>query len=324
MIRNELLQQILAAIEGGGGTAMPVAPAGGLYQASGSTWTNINDTISNSFFEWSTDTTATDPGSGFVKCNNADPTLATELYISTTTQTGADVKEVLSRLGSKTVLYGADSINNANYYISDVTGPITDNSTWVTVPVVGVDGSGPIDSGAELVISIIPFFDPRNISIERLLDGLSLATDQQPSGTGEANSIQIEFGAAQGTVSDPVQIDASGLVTFNQSGLYRIKISATYGRIGGAGQSELRFRALVNGVQAGQTIGVELDNDKVIIPFADEAWLNIPAGVTIAYELMRDSSGNDSGGIFQPVVTAVTAPNWNPCTCAAIRIERWS
>src|SRR5262245_32947445 len=33
-------------------------------------------------FKWSTDTTATNPGAGYAKCNNAAPDSATVLYIS--------------------------------------------------------------------------------------------------------------------------------------------------------------------------------------------------------------------------------------------------
>ncbi len=162
------------------------------------------------------------------------------------------------------------------------------------------------------------------IGIDRLLDGVSLATSQQPTGEGEDEAIFIEFGAAQGSLSDPVMIDANGKLTFNAGGLYRVKVSLIYGRQGGAGVSELRFRAVVNGNQAGQSIGVEIDNANTGIPFSDEAWLFAPDGLEVQYELMRDSSGNDSGGLFKPVITSGTAPNWNDCTCAAIRVERWS
>lgn len=160
-------------------------------------------------------------------------------------------------------------------------------------------------------------------TIERLINGNSTATDQQPTGLGEAGAIQIEFGAAQNTVSDPVQLLADGSLVFNEGGMYRLKISIIFGRLGGSGESELRFRALVNGVQAGQSVGVEIDTQKIEIPYFDEAWLEVPSGAIITYEAMRDSSGDDSGGLFQPIITSATAPNWNDATCAAIRVERF-
>lgn len=168
-------------------------------------------------------------------------------------------------------------------------------------------------------------FDPTTgMTIERLVDGKSLAITQDPTGLGEANSLQIEFGAALNGAGDPVQLLADGTLRINQAGLYRLKISLSYGRTGGAGQAELRFRVVINGVQAGQSIGIELDNANTTLAFADEAWLFLPAGLDITYELLRDSSGNDSGSLIQPVITAGTAPSWNATTCAALRVERWA
>ena len=161
------------------------------------------------------------------------------------------------------------------------------------------------------------------MQVQRVLDGLSPLAAQNPAGTGEANSAQITFGPAVNGASDPVQLGADGSLTVNTGGLYRVKITLVYGRTGGAGSSELRFRALVNGVQAGQTIGTKIDDADTNVVYSDEAWLQLPANTVITYELMRDSSGSDSGGLLQPAVTAGTAPNWNATTCAAIRVERW-
>lgn len=164
---------------------------------------------------------------------------------------------------------------------------------------------------------------PSAFTIERLIDGSSVATSQQPIGTGQSNQIQVEFGPAENTLTDPVSLLANGTLKINQTGTYRIKISLTYGRNGGSGESELRFRALVNGTQAGQSLGVKIDNARVALPFTDEAWLTLPAGADITYQLMRDSDGNNSGGVFKPLINAGTAASWNQCSCASIRVERW-
>lgn len=161
--------------------------------------------------------------------------------------------------------------------------------------------------------------NPDNINIERLLDGLSTATSQEPVAVD--TPIQIEFGPAQNTVSDPVMIDAAGKLTINQAGTYRIKVTLAYGRTGGAGVSELYFRALIDGVQTGQSVHAKVGSSDVFIPYSDEAWLTLPAGIEITYEMLRDSTGNNSGGIFSgnPVLAG-----WNNNPCAAIRVERWS
>lgn len=187
---------------------------------------------------------------------------------------------------------GADTATVGQVYTADGLG----SGSWGSVPV-----------------------DPSGITIERLLDGTSLAASQSP--TSVDTPIQLEFGAAQGTGGDPVSLSAAGLLTFNEAGTYRLKISFAYGRTGGAGVSELYFRALVNGTQAGQSIHAKVTDADVYIPFSDEAWLTVPAGITVSYELMRDSSGNNSGGVYSGSPTPL---DWNPNPCAAIRVERWS
>jgi len=121
-------------------------------------------------------------------------------------------------------------------------------STALVGQVYTSDGAG---SGSW---QIPPSVDPTNISINRLIDAESVAASQEPTGTGEANAIQVEFGPALNTASDKVQLLADGTLRFNQAGLYRIKITLMYGRTGGAGVSELRFRVLVAGTQAGRAL----------------------------------------------------------------------
>lgn len=161
--------------------------------------------------------------------------------------------------------------------------------------------------------------NPDNMFIERILDGISLASSQEPVSTD--TPIQMEFGAAINDVTDPAMLAADGTLTINQAGTYRIKISVAYGRTGGAGTSELYFRALVNGVQAGQSVHAKVGAADVYTPYTDEAWLTLPAGTVIKYEIMRDSSGNDSGGLFSG---SPTPGDWNDNPSAAIRVERWA
>ena len=205
------------------------------------------------------------------------------------------------------------NLNDVRY---DVTYPLLNDNSDVNV-LGAVDDDVLTFSGAGWVPSPINY---SNMKIERILDGLSVAASQQPAGTGDGNAIQIEFGPAINGPSDPVELSATGTLTFNEAGLYRLKVTLLYGRSGNAGTAELRFRAVVNGVQAGQTLAAQIPNGSVEIPYGDEAWLQIPvSGVTIAYELQRDSSGANAGGIFQ----ALNSGSWNDCTCAAIRVERW-
>lgn len=159
---------------------------------------------------------------------------------------------------------------------------------------------------------------PPDLQIERLLDALSTAGSQQPAGTD--TPLQIEFGGAQLTPSDPVSLSSTGVLSINQAGTYRIKLSVAAGRTGGAGVSNLYFRALINGIQAGQSVHLKVDSSDIYVPYSDEAWLTVPAGVQITYEVIRDSTGNNSGGLFQ---STPTAPGWASNPSAALRVERW-
>lgn len=161
--------------------------------------------------------------------------------------------------------------------------------------------------------------DASEIGIERLLDGLSVAASQEPSGTD--TPLQIEFGPSQLTASDPVSITSAGVLTINEAGTYRIKVSTAVGRTGGAGTSDIYIRAVVNGAGAGQSIRFKLTSSDVYIPFSDEAWLTLPAGTEIKYEILRDSSGNNSGGLF---AGNPTLAGWADNPSAAIRVERWT
>jgi hypothetical protein len=165
-------------------------------------------------------------------------------------------------------------------------------------------------------------FNPTSdIAIERLLNATSVSAAQNPTGIGPTNAVQVEFGPSQLGASDPIQIDALGNLTINQSGLYRVKVSLQAGRSGTGGTSELLIRALFDGVQQGRTVAIKLANENIISPFTDEAWLNLPEGAVVNYEIMRDSVGADSGGLVGQDVT-VEAGSWNQDVCAELRIER--
>lgn len=185
---------------------------------------------------------------------------------------------------------------------------IVDNETGVTKPVAEIfDGLAPISG----------------MRVERLIEGISLATDQQPAGTGIANALDVEFGTAIGDINDPVMLDANGVVTFNDTGLYRIKVVLQFGRTGGAGTSELYFRFLVGGIQLGRTVSAKLQNANTLSYIDIDNWFNVPEGTTLQVQVMRDDGGNNSGGLFQITPTDEGAGTWNVVPSAVMRVERF-
>jgi hypothetical protein len=233
--------------------------------------------------------------------------------------------EVESHISTLLTLRGIGTVANVEDFTATnfITTKDSGTVTKVNVSIMRSDIDGIWEYGKGSVSGVeFSKVGIENGTIERVLNANSIAANQVPTGLGPVNAIQIEFGAAQFGPTDPVSIDVNGSITFNQTGLYRIKISAQIGRSGAGGVSELLVRALIGGVQAGRTVAAKLDNANVIIPYSDEAWLNIPATTVLSYELMRDSSGANSGGLVGQDVT-VEAGSWEQDVCSELRIERW-
>lgn len=168
-------------------------------------------------------------------------------------------------------------------------------------------------------------FNPTtDLNYQRVMDAQSDVGPQQPSGLGIANTLQINFGAAQGGPSDPVQLAVDGTVTINQGGTYIFATALQVGRTGGAGQSEILFRVTINGVQAGRTVYFLINNANTNAVFENSARVSgIPDGAVLRYECMRDTSGNNSGGLFGFTPSDEGAGTWEVVPTAQIRIERF-
>lgn len=142
---------------------------------------------------------------------------------------------------------------------------------------------------------------------------------QQPSALN--TPIQVAFGAAQGSASNPVMINAAGLITFNTAGNYAIRVKLQCGRLALVGQATVMSRLLLSGVQYGSPAAVRLDSSATIIPTESRVVLNPTAGQTLAVQLMRDSADSavNAGGIFA-VTSGVTA--WSISPSALIVVSR--
>lgn len=156
------------------------------------------------------------------------------------------------------------------------------------------------------------------IKDELLFRAVSVAANQQPTLVDIA--LQIEFGIAQKSSSDPVMIDALGNVTFNQAGNYLAEMTVQFGRSGASGTSLLFGRILINGVAILNSPAVKLPNaDSLSVIQFNIPVLNIPATAILTFEIIRDSTGNNSGGLFQ---NTPIASGWNPSPTAILNIYR--
>jgi len=148
-----------------------------------------------------------------------------------------------------------------------------------------------------------------------LLDAASTASSQQP--TGLDTPLQVEFGPLQTTTD--IDISAAGAITFKTAGKYIISPFFQYGRTGATGTSVLLNRYLVNGVQSGNTLSAKIDNASILVPWSSSIQFTASANDVLTIEIMRDSAGNDSGGLFAITPTVGT---WNIAPSAAIQIYK--
>ena len=134
--------------------------------------------------------------------------------------------------------------------------------------------------------------------------------------------LQVTFGAAQNTSTDPVMLDALGNITFNQTGMYLFNGFGNIERQGSSGGvSVLLFRALIDGVQAGIVKGFELNTTGVMFPYETTIVINITeVGTVLTWEILRDSSGVDQGGMY----THTASSTWDDVPSAQIQIFKFS
>lgn len=133
--------------------------------------------------------------------------------------------------------------------------------------------------------------------------------------------VLVSFGAAQGSTSTPVKIDATGLVTFNVAGNYAVRIKLQCGRSGATGIVTLLSRLVLAGAQVGSSAVVRLDNANTIIPLESRVVVNATAGQTFALQLARSSADAsiNAGGVYS---VASTISGWAATPSALLVISR--
>ena len=141
-----------------------------------------------------------------------------------------------------------------------------------------------------------------------VLHAESNVSSQQPLSVD--TPLQLTYGTAQLTVSDPVMIDASGNLTFNQAGSYIIGFRIQYGRTGSSGASHMAFRSLVDNVPAGNTAASIIDNANVLLPWSGTYVFNVTnnqAGTDVGFVLVPEGkdASNPENHIKEAYVTQV-------------------
>lgn len=110
-----------------------------------------------------TTTTASDPGSGKLRLNNAAPGSATAMYVDDVTSVGVDVNAVIAALGNSTgtvkavvELAIADRSKSRFYSLTATIAHVTSYST-LTLTYIG--GAGTFTNGEAVLLDIIRISD---------------------------------------------------------------------------------------------------------------------------------------------------------------------
>jgi len=167
-------------------------------------------------------------------------------------------------------------------------------------------------------LTLVPL-DERITSLEDshtlLLVAKSEALSQEPTVTD--TPLQIEFGLAQTTTHIDLAVD--GTITFKTGGRYIISPFFQYGRTGTASASILLNRVLINGAQSGNSLSAKIDNSSILVPWSSSIVITVADNDVVTIEIMRDSTGNNSGGIFAFTPTVI---GWAKAPCASIQIYK--
>lgn len=141
----------------------------------------------------------------------------------------------------------------------------------------------------------------------------SSLTDQQPAGTD--TPILVEYGAAQKGPTDPLSLRADGTVDVNISGAYEFIALYSVSRVSSVGVALVFIRLLVGGVQIGNPVSIEMDDNDMTLSSTLSFIGNFSAGDEITTEMYRDSSGANSGGL----VSHNSTIGWGASPSAAVR-----
>jgi hypothetical protein len=171
----------------------------------------------------------------------------------------------------------------------------TDNSVNLGDKLIGTDVDN-MDVTKNFTISSIVSLANANIEATQVLYGYS-TNAQAPSSLN--TSAIVEFGPAQGTVQDDVMLLSGGKIIFNKAGLYFVNGYGSVERQGSSGGTAiLLFRGVLNNVQATSTKAFHLDTPNVSTPYEITIPFQANAGDVFQFEIMRDSSGVNYGGVY--------------------------
>jgi len=209
-----------------------------------------------------------------------------------------------------TVLFSKGSGGGVTGEISNTTGTTKVETTDLNeinfvvsnTPILTMDANSAMSSIGE------SRFLASNLAIEATNRSL---TPQNPSGFD--TEMNINFGAAQD--NNLINLSATGLITFKQSGWYEIFADFNFGRAVNNGTAHLFGYARINGaiLPGVECVYENLTNSRSTATLFTFFQFQAFAGLTLSFHLIRDSGlpqANNDGGLYtiEPTVVANADP----------------
>lgn len=141
--------------------------------------------------------TESDPGIGSFKLNHATPSSATAMYINQTDGLARDMEALVTDMHTNARLILSDDSDVTKWNVFKVTGTITDNSGWYTLPIVHEAG------GTDIVTSTDCLFDIHKQPMAKA-DSDQITTNQTDISTANSNISAI--GPSTQTLTDAATI----------------------------------------------------------------------------------------------------------------------
>jgi hypothetical protein len=157
---------------------------------------------------------------------------------------------------------------------------------------------------------------PTFVGYRQVLTGFSIAASQAPSALDTA--LQVEFGG--GVATTDATLGGTGTLTFNVAGDYAVNMIFRFGRTSGAGTAVLLSRFLINDVQGLNSNALKLPDQDAIVPFSTTLLIQATAGMTLKFQMLRDSSGINNGGMYRVLPVAA---GWNLAPTATIIVSKF-
>jgi hypothetical protein len=139
-------------------TFLADAPSdGNIYGRKDATWVESPTGGLSNIGEWTFNATpASPPSSGQIRLNNATQSSATVMWMSGITALSKDVINFLVNVVKlNDEIYLQDKTDGTKYQIWRVTGAITDNTTYIDIPIVWERGGGTILHGQRVLFTMI-------------------------------------------------------------------------------------------------------------------------------------------------------------------------